>query len=110
MNASTQSASLHIGETCADCGKEIGMLDASYYRKEPGDEIGKSYHSRCGDLFGIKAKDAEIAHLQAEVERLEQALSGKSQHQRAPGEMDGDALREQNNLAVGYRPSEEKTT
>ena len=32
------------------------MLDASYYRKAPGDDIGKTYHSHCGDPFGTKAK------------------------------------------------------
>lgn len=41
-------------ETCADCGKEIGMLEASYYRKDPCGDFGKTYHSACGDPFGVK--------------------------------------------------------
>lgn len=35
-------------ETCADCGKIIAPLDASYYRKEPADDIGQIYHAQCG--------------------------------------------------------------
>lgn len=53
-------------ETCADCGKPIDMHEASYYRKDPTTDIGKSYHSMCGDPFGTKAKDAEIERLTKE--------------------------------------------
>lgn len=48
-----------IGEICAGCGKEIGMLEGSYYRKSPGDDIGKTFHTFCGDPFGITAKMRE---------------------------------------------------
>lgn len=47
-----------IGEICAGCGNEIGMLQASYYSKDPTCDIGKTYHSHCGDPFGIEAKIA----------------------------------------------------
>jgi hypothetical protein len=51
-------------ETCADCGKPILMNEGSYYRKR-GDntDIGQTFHSTCGDPFGLKAKDAEISRL-----------------------------------------------
>lgn len=54
-------------DNCADCGKPIDMHEPSYYRKDPTEDIGKSYHSHCGDPFGIKAKDAKIERLQALV-------------------------------------------
>jgi hypothetical protein len=50
-------------ETCADCGKPIAMHEGSYYRKDPADDIGRTFHSTCGDPLGIKAKDAEIDRL-----------------------------------------------
>src|SRR5580765_3481102 len=37
-------------EICADCGKEIGMLEPSYYRKGD-DDIGRAYHATCGDPY-----------------------------------------------------------
>lgn len=51
-------------EICADCGKPIGMSEGSYYKKA-GDnsDIGQTFHSLCGDPFGLKSKDAEIAQL-----------------------------------------------
>ena len=61
-------------ENCADCGKPIDMHEASYYRKDPLLDIGQSFHSRCGDPFGIKAKDAEIARLTLENWQLKGAL------------------------------------
>jgi hypothetical protein len=52
-------------EACADCGKPIQMNEGSYYRKGPADDIGKTYHTACGDPLGIKAKDAEIERLRS---------------------------------------------
>lgn len=52
-----------MSEICAECGKPITMGQPSYYRKRMSDDIGQSVHSECGDPFGAKAKDAEIARL-----------------------------------------------
>lgn len=61
-------------ETCADCGKPIDMHEASYYRRDPTTDIGKTYHSMCGDPFGTKAKDAKINVLVDLVSELREAL------------------------------------
>jgi len=61
-------------EICADCGKKIGMLEPSYYRKGD-DDIGRAYHAACGDPYGLKAKDAEIELLRAEIEQLKRRPS-----------------------------------
>lgn len=58
-------------ETCADCGKPIKMGEPSYYRKDPAGDIGKAFHSTCGDPFGLKAKDAKIARLTEVLEWLD---------------------------------------
>lgn len=71
-----------IGEICAGCGKEIGMLEGSYYRKMPGDDIGQTFHSMCGDPFGIGAKNAKI-------ERLTAALAGLLEHLGPDGYIPG---------------------
>lgn len=42
-------------ETCAECGKPIFMHEPSFYKKDPSGDIGKTYHSTCGDPLGIKA-------------------------------------------------------
>jgi hypothetical protein len=47
-------------ETCAECGKPIEMGQPSYYRKRPGDDIGQSFHSHCGDPMGLKASERRI--------------------------------------------------
>jgi hypothetical protein len=57
-------------ETCADCGKPINMNDPSYYRRDPSGDIGKSFHSYCGDPFGTKAKDARIAQLEKALQEI----------------------------------------
>jgi hypothetical protein len=57
-------------ETCAECGKPIQMGEPSYYRKDPSDDIGKAFHSACGDPLGIKAKDAEIERLHSILVRV----------------------------------------
>lgn len=60
-----------MSETCADCGKPINYGEPSYYSKDPaGGDFGKTYHSHCGDPFGIKAKDAEIARLRVALKGL----------------------------------------
>ena len=49
-------------ELCIDCGKPINPGEPSYYRKNPADDIGETFHSTCGPE-GAKAKDAEIERL-----------------------------------------------
>lgn len=58
-------------ERCGGCGKAIGLNEASYYRKGPNDDMGTAYHAGCGDPLGLKAKDARIAELEAEIKRLQ---------------------------------------
>lgn len=43
-----------IGEVCAVCGKEIGMLDSSFYSKGLNDDIGQTFHVSCGMSLTIK--------------------------------------------------------
>lgn len=66
-----------IGATCDDCGKEIGMLDASYYKQVPGSDIGKQFHSHCGDPFGIRVLKAENERLRKGIQDY---LDGKYGH------------------------------
>lgn len=61
-------------ETCTDCGKPIETGQGSYSRLDPAGVIGKMFHSTCGDPFGIKAKDAEIARLKLEIDTLEDVI------------------------------------
>jgi hypothetical protein len=68
-------------ETCADCGKPIEMNQASYYRRDPATDIGKTYHSTCGDPFGIKA---ELARLR-EIEQAARDLTALWQEQKIAG-------------------------
>lgn len=42
-------------ELCIGCGKPIEPGQSSYYRKNPVDDIGGSFHSACGDPLGINA-------------------------------------------------------
>lgn len=52
-----------MSETCADCGKPINYGEPSYYSKDPTCDIGKTYHSMCGDPFGAKAMATRVAIL-----------------------------------------------
>jgi hypothetical protein len=61
-------------ERCADCGEPIRMDQGSYYHQGPADDIGRSYHSQCGDPLGLKAKDAELPRLRGDNERLRAVL------------------------------------
>ena len=54
-------------EICADCGKPIFGNQGSYYSKNPDEDIGRAYHSQCGDPFGVRARDAEIARLKSAI-------------------------------------------
>jgi len=56
-----------FAETCAECGKPVTIGQGSYYDRAPHEDIGRVYHSGCGDPFGIKAKDAEITKLREEL-------------------------------------------
>lgn len=66
-----------VGAICDFCGKEIGMLDASYYARGPEEDIGRTLHAVCA----IGSKDHEIKRLsdslsllRRRVEELETAL------------------------------------
>lgn len=61
-------------EKCADCGKPISMGEPSYYRPALHGDFGQSFHSHCGDPLGMKAKDARLADLDAEVQRLRRVV------------------------------------
>lgn len=66
---------LRTDEICADCGKPIFGGQGSYYSKHPHEDIGRAYHSQCGDPFGLRARDTKIAQLKARIERLCAALT-----------------------------------
>jgi hypothetical protein len=70
-------------EICADCGDLITPSTGSYYRKDPASDIGKTYHSTCGDPFGVHAAvDAAIA---AERERCALIAVGFGEFPSEPG-------------------------
>ena len=78
MNHGTMRTALkslsHKSETmeiCADCGKPIGVNEGSYYRKlGDNSDIGQTFHAMCGDPFGLKTKDAEIAQLRTALQGI----------------------------------------
>lgn len=47
-------------ETCAGCQKPILMDEASYYVKEPDADIGKTYHTRCGNPYDTKGDNERL--------------------------------------------------
>lgn len=57
-------------EVCGDCGKPIGMLEASYYRKDHGADMGQTFHSKCGDPLGLQVKDQTIERLLTALRRI----------------------------------------
>ncbi len=76
-------------EICADCGKPIKMGEPSYYSRKPEEDIGRCYHSRCGDPFGHAAKAAEITRLRAVLQRIADA-----NHLRSDGKSSASVLSE----------------
>jgi hypothetical protein len=84
-------------ETCADCGKPIAMHEESYYLKDPADDIGRTFHSTCGDPHGIKAKDAEIERLRGIEDAADKAAAIYEAYIR---ERDAEIKRLQEALAV----------
>lgn len=62
-------------EICAECKLPITDNEPSYYERDPfGGDFGKTYHSHCGDPFGVKAKDAEIERLRSELRTARQTI------------------------------------
>lgn len=59
-------------ENCAECGKPINPGEPAYASSDPWGktQLHKTYHSKCGDLFGTKAKDAEIERLRVALKAL----------------------------------------
>lgn len=76
-------------EKCAACGLTIEMGQPSYYRRSPNDDIGQTYHTKCGDPFGLAAKDAEIEKLQREVHELKRTRSEAEAAAKVQGYRDG---------------------
>jgi hypothetical protein len=54
-------------ERCADCGLPIYQSDGSYYERVSGDCMGLTYHSHCGDHFGVKAAVAKARAAEREA-------------------------------------------
>jgi hypothetical protein len=61
-------------ETCADCGKPITFAQPSYYAQDGYGDIGRAYHSACGDPFGVKA--AILAEREACAKIIEDSIVG----------------------------------
>lgn len=38
-----------MSDICAGCGSPITPGESSFYRKNPADDIGESFHARCGE-------------------------------------------------------------
>jgi hypothetical protein len=57
-------------ETCAECGKPIEIGQGSYYRKNPTDDLGQTFHSTCGDPLGIDRAVAKERKRCADIARF----------------------------------------
>lgn len=64
-----------MSETCADCGNPITMNQASHYSRDEFSDIGRTYHSACGDPMGVKALKADNTRLREALQEAREMLA-----------------------------------
>lgn len=74
---------------CVDCGKQILPNEGAYTTYAFGG-AGLVHHSSCGDPFGLKAKDAEITSLRAELAAMNKRWTDAEYELRAAARQDAE--------------------